>query len=153
MKNTTRSLTLQALISGLLLVTATSHLPVRAEEEEAFKCLSGDEKECAFENESMALFIKGRDAYDKGRETGDLSEARKIAKELVQRKNKYGKRMMKMIYMRVAAGEHKNYVEAYRWVQEGIANDEKYARLDLNHVLEQLSTKMSPEQLAEVQKK
>jgi len=126
--------------------------PVRAEED-AFQCLSGDEKECAFENESMALFIKGRDAYDKGRETGDLSEARKIAKELVQRKNKYGKRMMKMIYMRVAAGEHKNFIEAYRWVQEGIANDEKYARLDLNHVLEQLSAKMSPEQLAEVQKK
>ncbi len=152
MKNSTRTL-LHAIVSGLILSTAVGHLPARAEDEEAFKCMSEDEKECAFENESMALFIKGRDAYDKGRETGDLSESRKIAQELVQRKNKYGKRMMKMIYMRVAAGEHKNYVEAYRWVQDGIANDEKYARLDLNHVLEQLSAKMTPEQLAEVQKK
>jgi len=152
MKNSTRTL-LHALISGLILSTVVSHLPVRAEEEEAFKCLSEDEKECAFENESMALFIKGRDLYDKGRVTGDLSESRKIAKELVQRKNKYGKRMLKMIYMQVATGAHKNYVEAYRWLQEAIANEEKYSRLDLNRVLDQLSAKMTPEQLAEAQKK
>ena len=144
---------LQVLASSLLLCIAVAHSPLRAEEEDAFKCLSGDEKECAFENESMALFIQGRDAYDKGREIGDLSEARKIAKELVQRKNKYGKRMMKMIYMQLATGTHKNYVEAHRWLQEGIANDEKYARLDLNRVMDQLSAKMTPEQLAEAQKK
>lgn len=151
MKNLTRS-TLHALLSGLILSAALSHAPVRAEED-AFKCMAEDEKECAQENANMQLFIEGRDAYDKGRETGDLSEARKIAKELVLRKNKYGKRMMKMIYMQLATGTHKNYVEAYRWVQEAIANDEKYARLDFNRVLEQLSAKMSPEQLAEVQKK
>lgn len=152
MKNSTRTL-LHALVSGLILSTAVGQLPARAEDEEAFKCLSEDEKECAFENESMALFIKGRDAYDKGRETGDLSEARKIAQELVQRKNKYGKRMMKMIYMQLATGTHKNFVEAYRWLQEGIANDEKYARLDLNRVLNQLTARMTPEQVAEAQKK
>lgn len=152
MKNSTRNL-LHALVSGLILSTAVGHLPARAEDEEAFKCISEDEKECAFENESMALFIKGRDAYDKGRETGDLSESRKIAQELVQRKNKYGKRMMKMIYMQLATGTHKNYVQAYRWVQDAIANDEKYSRLDLNRILNQLSEKMTPEQLAEAQKK
>lgn len=152
MKTPTRT-ALHLLISGLLLCTAISHTPLHAEEEDAFKCMSEDEKECAFENESMALFIKGRDAYDTGRVTGDLSEARKIAKELVQRKNKYGKRMMKMIYMQLATGTHKNFVEAHRWVQEGIVNEEKYARLDLNRVLEQLSVKMTPEQLAEAQKK
>ncbi len=152
MKNPTRTV-LHAFVSGLILSAAVGHLPARAEDEEAFKCMSDDEKECAFENESMALFIKGRDAYDKGREAGDLSEARKIAQELVQRKNKYGKRMMKMIYMQLATGTHKNFVEAYRWLQEGIANDEKYLRLDLNRVLNQLSARMTPEQLAEAQKK
>lgn len=152
MKNATRSL-LHALVSGLMLTAAVGHLPARAEDEDSFKCISEDEKECAFENESMALFIKGRDAYDKGRETGDLSQARTIAQELVQRKNKYGKRMMKMIYMQLATGTHKNFVEAYRWLQEGIANDEKYSRLDLNQVINQLSAKMTPEQLAEAQKK
>jgi len=152
MKNATRSL-LHALVSGLMLTAAVGHLPARAEDEDSFKCISEDEKECAFENESMALFIKGRDAYDKGRETGDLSQARTIAQELVQRKNKYGKRMMKMIYMQLATGTHKNFVEAYRWLQEGIANDEKYSRLDLNRVINQLSAKMTPEQLAEAQKK
>lgn len=152
MKNSTRTL-LHALVSGLILSTAVGYLPARAQEEDAFKCMAEDEKECAFENESMALFIKGRDAYDKGRETGDLSEARKIAQELVQRKNKYGKRMMKMIYMQLGTGSHKNYVQAYRWVQDAIANDEKYARLDLNRILNQLSEKMTPEQLTEAQKK
>ncbi|MCE2859442.1 MAG: hypothetical protein ACK5AJ_04455 [bacterium] len=152
MKNATRSL-LHALVSGLMLTAAVGHLPARAEDEDSFKCISEDEKECAFENESMALFIKGRDAYDKGRETGDLSQARTIAQELVQRKNKYGKRMMKMIYMQLATGTHKNFVEAYRWLQEGIAKDEKYSRLDLNRVIDQLSAKMTPEQLAEAQKK
>lgn len=151
MKNPTRS-TLYALISGMLLSAALSHAPVHAEED-AFKCMVEDEKECAQENENMHLFIQGREAYDKGRETGDLSEARKIAKELVQRKNKYGKRMLKMIYMQLANGTHKNYVEAYRWIDEAIANDEKYARLDLNRVLNQLSEKMTPAQLAEAQKK
>lgn len=145
--------TLHRLISGLILSAAISYVPVYAEEEDAFKCMSGNEQECAFENESMALFTKGRDAYDKGRETGDLSEARTIAKELVQRKNKYGKRMLKMIYMQLATGTHKNYVEAHRWLQEAIANEEKYPRLDLNRVLNQLSEKMTPEQLAEAQKK
>jgi succinylglutamate desuccinylase len=38
-------------------------------------------------------------------------------------------------------------------VQDAIANDEKYSRLDLNRILNQLSEKMTPEQLAEAQKK
>lgn len=151
MKNSTRS-TLHALISGLILSAAISHAPVRAEED-SLLCPSGDEKQCAFENESLSLFIKGTDAYDKGRETGDLSEARRIARELIERKNKYGKRMMKQVYVQLALGVHKNYVEAHRWLQEAIANEEKYPRLDIKRLLDQLSEKMTPEQLAEANKK
>lgn len=152
MKNPHRP-TLQTALVALLLGLSLGHSAVHAEDEEAFKCLSGDEQQCAYENESLSLFIKGTDAYDKGRETGDMSEARKIAKQLVERKNKYGKRMMKQIYVQLALGSHKNYVEAYRWLQEAIANEEKYPRVDLSRLLSQLAEKMTPEQLAEAQKK
>jgi len=152
MKNLTRSLPLLALSSGLILSLALHAVPVRAEED-AFQCLSGDESQCAFENESLSLFIQGTDAYDKGRETGDLTEARRIARQLIERKNKYGKRMMKQVYVQLALGAHKNLVEAHRWLQEAIAKEEKYTRLDISRLLEQLSQKMSPEQLAEAQKK
>lgn len=152
MKNPHRT-PLYTALAVLLLGLSLGHAPVRAEDEDAFKCLSGDEQQCAFENESLSLFIQGTDAYDKGRETGDMSEARKIAKQLVERKNKYGKRMMKQIYVQLALGTHKNYVEAYRWLQEGINNEEKYPRLDLTRLQNQLSEKMTPEQLAEARKK
>jgi hypothetical protein len=153
MNNPTRSLTLSALTSGLLLSLALHAGPARAEQQDAFQCLSGDEKQCAFENESLSLFIQGTDAYDKGRETGDMTEARRIARQLIERKNKYGKRMMKQVYVQLALGTHKNLIEAHRWLQEAMANEEKYTRLDISRLLDQLSQKMSPEQLAEAQKK
>lgn len=150
MKNPTCP-TLKAIMSGLVLSFAISHAPVSADDN--LLCPSGDEKQCAYENESLSLFIKGTDAYDKGRETGDLSEALNIARELTERKNKYGKRMTKQIYVQLALGTHKNYVESYRWLQEAIAKEEKYPRLDISRLLSQLSEKMTPEQLAEAQKK
>lgn len=151
MKNTTYP-TLKAIMSGLVLSLAISHAPVSAEDDPAL-CPSGDAKQCAYENESLSLFIKGTDAYDKGRETGDLSEARNIARQLIERKNKYGKRMMKQVYVQLALGVHKNYVEAYRWLAEAMANEEKYPRLEINRLLDQLSEKMTPEQLAEAKNK
>ena len=114
---------------------------------------AGSAKQCAYENESLSLFIKGTDAYDAGRQTGDLSEARNIARQLIERKNKYGKRMMKQVYVQLALGVHKNYVEAYRWLAEAMANEEKYPRLEINRLLDQLSEKMTPEQLAEAKSK
>ena len=151
MKNTTYP-TLKTILSGLVLSLAISHAPVSAEDDPLL-CPSGDPKQCAFENESLSLFIKGTDAYDKGRETGDLSEARNIARQLIERKNKYGKRMMKQVYVQLALGVHKNHIEAYRWLQDAIANEEKYPRLDINRLLDQLSEKMTPEQLAEAKSK
>lgn len=151
MKNPTYP-TLKAIMSGLVLSIAISHAPVSAEED-SLLCPSGDPKQCAYENESLSLFIKGTDAYDKGRETGDLSEARSIARQLIDRKNKYGKRMMKQVYVQLALGTHKNYVEAHRWLQEAIANEEKYTRVDITRLLDQLAEKMTPEQLAEAKKK
>jgi hypothetical protein len=60
---------------------------------------------------------------------------------------------MKQVYVQLALGTHKNYVEAHRWLQEAIANEEKYTRLDITRLLDQLAEKMTPEQLAEAKKK
>jgi len=121
--------------------------------EEGFVCPLEDEKECAFENENLSLFIKGRDAYDRGRETGDLSEARDIGYQLAARKNKNGRVLLKMIYMEIRMGGHKNYVQAYDWVEEAMQRNESYARLDFQTVLDSLKKRMTPEQLTSVQAK
>jgi hypothetical protein len=118
--------------------------------EEGFVCPLEDEKECAFENENLSLFIKGRDAYDRGRETGDLSEARDIGYQLAARKNKNGRVLLKMIYMEIRMGGHKNYVQAYDWVEEAMQRNESYARLDFQTVLDSLKKRMTPEQLSSV---
>ena len=121
--------------------------------EEGFVCPLENEKECAFENENLSLFIKGRDAYDRGREIGDLSEAREIGYQLAARKNKNGRVLLKMIYMEIRMGGHKNYVQAYDWVEEAMQRNESYARLDFQTVLDSLKKRMTPEQLAGVQAK
>lgn len=121
--------------------------------EEGFVCPLENEKECAFENENLSLFIKGRDAYDRGRETGNLSEAREIGYQLAARKNKNGRVLLKMIYMEIRMGGHKNYVQAYDWVEEAMQSNESYARLDFQTVLDSLKKRMTPEQLAGVQAK
>jgi hypothetical protein len=120
---------------------------------EDFVCPLEDEKECSFENENLSLFIKGRDAYDHGREVGDLSEARDIGYQLAARKNKNGRVLLKMIYMEIRMGGHKNYVQAYDWVQEAMQRNESYARLDFQTVLDSLKKRMTPEQLSKVQAK
>lgn len=124
-----------------------------ASAEDVFICPTENEKECAFENESMSLFIKGRDAYDHGREIGNLSEARVIGTQLVARKNKNGKQLLKMIYMSVRMGGHKNNVEAYQWVEESIARKEEYARLDMNALLDTLFQRMTPDEQTKVKSK
>ncbi len=153
MKTFTPSHLLLSLLAALSLSLVLPQAPAHAEEADAFKCLSGNEAECAYENESLTLFIRCRDAFDKGRETGDLTEARTLAKQLVERKNKYGKRMMKIIYVALSTGSHKNYVEAYRWIEEGIANNEQYPRMDLNKIRNDLAAKMTEQHLAEAKRK
>jgi len=126
---------------------------VAVAEEDAFVCMSGDEAECAFENESLSLFIRCQEAYNKGRETGDLTEARSLARQLLDRKNKYGKRMMRFIYVALSQGSHKNLVEAYRWLDEALANGEQYQRTDIERLRNTLAAKMTEQQLAEARKK
>ena len=121
--------------------------------EAAFVCMEESQAKCDYENRNMALFIQGRDAFDRGREAGDLSEARRIARELIDRNDaQHGKALMKFIYVQVSLGVHKNFVEAYRWIEADRAAGQSYKRLDLDWVRDKLVARMTPEQLAEARK-
>lgn len=121
--------------------------------QDAFVCMEETQEKCDYENKNMELFIKGRDAFDRGRETGDFREAHGYAAELLAREDlKHGKGLMKFIYLQLAQGAHKNLVEAYRWVAADIAAGMTYPRLDLERVLAQVAAKMTPEQLAEAKR-
>ena len=121
--------------------------------EDAFVCMEETQEKCDQENRNMALFIEGRDAFDRGREIGDLTEARRIARELIDRQAaEHGKTLMKFIYVQVSLGVHKDLVEAYRWIDADLAAGQSYKRLDLKWVQEKLAEKMTPEQLAEAKR-
>ena len=119
-------------------------------EEGGFVCMEESQEKCDHENRNIDLFIRGRDAFDAGRESGDLNEARRLALELMERKDqRHGKALMKFIYVQVSLGVHRNFVEAYRWIESDIAAGTKYTRLDLDWVRGKLAARMTPEQLAE----
>ena len=121
--------------------------------EDAFVCMEETQEKCDQENRNMALFIEGRDAFDRGREIGDFREAHDIAAELFARQDlSHGKGLMKFIYLQLGQGAHKNLVEAYRWVAADIAAGMTYPRLDLERVLAQVAARMTPEQLAKARR-
>ena len=73
--------------------------------DDAFVCMEESQEKCDYENRNMELFIKGRDAFDRGRETGDFREAYSHAAELIARKDvRHGSGLMKFIYPPARAG-------------------------------------------------
>ncbi len=118
--------------------------------DDAFVCMEESQEICDQKNRNLALFVKGRDAFDRGREIGDLREARGYALELIAHNDtEHGKALMKFVYLQVGQGVHKNLVEAYRWVAADIAAGTTYKRLNLERILEQLAGKMTREQINE----
>lgn len=140
------------LAAAVILACGLSAGAVHAEGD-AFVCMEESQEKCDYENQNMELFIKAREAFDRGREIGDLSEAHAYAAKLIERGDlKHGQMLMKYIYVQVGLGVHKNLVESYRWVATDIAAGTKYQRLDLQRTLDQVAARMTPEQLAEVNK-
>ncbi len=124
-----------------------------AQPEDAFVCMEETQAQCDHKNKNLELYIKGHDAFDRGREIGDFNEARNIALELLARsETRHAKALLKHIYMQVMQGVHKDYVEAYRWVAADMAAGVTYARLPLERVLASLKEKMSARQLADAMK-
>ncbi len=137
----------------VLLASVGSGASGAADQDDAFVCMEESQEKCDYENRNMELFIKGRDAFDRGRETGDFREAHSHAAELIARKDvRHGNGLMKFIYLQLAQGAHKNLVEAYRWVAADLAAGATYKRLDLQRVLDQIAARMTPEQLAEAKR-
>jgi hypothetical protein len=113
------------------------------------ECTSQDEATCKAEkDERVARYAKGREAYENARTAGDFSEAYGLSRGLALMGDKNGERLLKMVYMQLGWGAHRDYVQAYGWLSEGIADGEKY----LLAWREKLIAKMTPEQLVQAKK-
>jgi hypothetical protein len=113
------------------------------------RCAEDNPAPCqADEAERVAIYVKGRNAYDNARTTGDFSEALTLARQLAVQGDKNGERLLKMVYLQLGWGAHRDYVQAYGWLSEGIAGGEEY----LVRWRTLLAEKMAPEQLAEAKK-
>ena len=93
------------------------------------------------------LFTQGREAYDKARETGDFSEAFRIARILAAQNDRNGERLLKMTIIQLGWGNNTDKVQAYKWIQEAVLDGVEYAPV----WLKKLTFKMSEEELTEVQ--
>ena len=151
MKITRNRIAAALLATGVVLGGGLACAPALAED--AFVCMEETQEICDQKNKNLEIYIKAHDAYDRGRETGDLSEAYALAKQLVANDDaKHGKGILRQIYIQAALGTHKNYVQAYRWVAEDIAAGATYKQLKMDKILESIAQKMTPEQLAEAKK-
>ncbi len=139
-------------LAAALLASAVACGPALAAAD-AFVCMEEKQETCDQKNQNLDTYIKAHDAFDRGREKGDLSEARELALKLIANNDaRHGKTLMKYIYMQVGMGTHKNYVEAYRWLNADLAAGTKYSRMDLERTRERLAKLMTPEQIAEANK-
>lgn len=150
--NTYRNRIAAALLAtGTVLGGGLACAPALAED--GFVCMEETQAICDQKNKNLDIYIRAHDAYDHGREIGDLSEAYTLAKQLVANGDeKHGKSILRQIYIQSALGEHKNLVQSYRWVAADLAAGINYRALKMDKVLESIAQKMTPEQIAEAKK-
>jgi len=110
------------------------------------ECPAGDEWiPCQAQNgDPMAMYVMGRRAYEEARTSGDFTAALNWSRKLVAAKEKNGERLLKMVYIQMGWGAHRDYVQAYIWLSEAIVSGEDY----LVPWRKMLMEKMTPEQLA-----
>jgi hypothetical protein len=92
----------------------------------------------------VAMYVVGREAYETARTSGDFTEAMYWSRQLVAKGDKNGERLQKMVYLQLGWGAHRDYVQAYVWLTEGIVAGVDY----LPPLRKKLMEKMTPEQLA-----
>ena len=139
-----------AAVSFCLVIASVTATPgMHAVAAEMPVCESEDEAACmADRDERVAIYAKGRDAYDNARTSGDFSEALILSRQLASKGDKNGERLLKMVYIQLGSGAHRDNVQAYVWISEGIAEGIDYAPL----WRKKLTEKMTPDQLAEAKK-
>ena len=109
-------------------------------------CPAGPEgNRCKAEaGDPMAMYMIGREAYAAGRESGDLSEALAWARKARDAGYRGGRMLLKMVYVQMGEGAHRDYVQAWRWLDSAIAAGDEY----LEPWIARLEKKMSDEQRA-----
>jgi len=144
----TRSFSGLAVSSALMFAPfVVGTIPAAAAEAE---CASGDGwVACEAEKgDRMAMYVKARNAYETARTSGDFSEALALSRQLAAEGDKNGERLLKMVYLQLGWGAHRDYVQAYAWLSKAIAGGADY----LVSWRKMLAEKMTPEQLAEAKK-
>ena len=125
------------LYSGAV-VHATAADPDCASEEDKVPCL-------AAKGDPMAMYMMGRRAYEGARVSGDFTEALAWGQKVIKVRRHTGNMMLKMVYLQLGAGEHRDYVQAHVWLREAI--DRREENLYLIPWLERLEARMEPEQI------
>jgi hypothetical protein len=140
---------------GLALLLASALAPVQgrmaaAQATDENGCPSGDQwLACrARAGDPGAMYAVGRNAYETARTSHDFTEAFDWARRLDKMGDKNGERLLKMVYMQMGWGAHRDYVQAYAWLSEGIAGGADY----LVQWRKMLAEKMTPEQVAAAKK-
>lgn len=101
---------------------------------------------CAAENgDPRAMYIVGREAYEKARQTGDFSEAHKWAVRAKEADFLSGRMLYKMVHLQAGDGHHQDFVEAHGWLSQAIDDGSEY----LVPFRRRLEAKMSREQIAQ----
>lgn len=121
-------------LSVFLVFFVTFNSTLHADNHEKFKtstdCVDSKDPDCKNSKPYLIyLYTKGRDAYDAARISNNFTEAHEIALELLDRNERNGKRLFKMIIIQLASGNHKNMNEARQWIMDAIDRGVDYAPL------------------------
>ena len=108
-----------------------------------------DKVPCLAESgDPMAMTMMGRSAFADGRESGDLTVALQWARRAVEAGNRRsGEMLLKMVYLQLGEGTHRDFVQAYVWLSKAIDNGDD----TLLAWRKRLVGKMKPEQLAQAE--
>ena len=107
-------------------------------EEDKVPCL-------AAKGDPMAMYMMGRRAYEGARTSGDFTEALAWGQKVIRVRRHTGNMLLKMVYLQLGAGGHRDPVQAHVWLRQAIDSSE--GNLYLVPWLERLEAKMQPEQI------
>ena len=110
-------------------------------------CIAEEDKvPCLAERgDPMAMYMMGRRAYEGARTTGDFTEALAWGQKVIKVRRHTGNMLLKMVYLQLGSGGHRDPVQAHVWLRQAIDNSE--ANLYLVPWLERLEAKMRPEEI------
>jgi hypothetical protein len=144
-----------AMAFALLIVPGRHELvaeaQAQAQAQDSAQCPEGDDWiECmAASGDRAAIYRVGRTAYEQARVSGDFSEALRLARSLNGQNDRNGARLLKMVHLQLGWGGHKDYVQAYVWLNEDLRDGIDY----LDKWVATLAEKMTPEQVAEANRR